>query len=145
MFLGDLEYSDKRAFLDLARIMMSADGRVTIEEREMLRDAVEEMDLDVSEESPLGIDDLDACCSPIVSPRSRAIVLLELASFAFVDHDYDAREKELLRAVAQKWQLDEISVVRIEQWAYKRVELAREAAEIIHEVDTFSSQRGELD
>ena len=141
MFLGDLKYSEKRVFLDLARMMVSADGKVTAEEREMLHDVQEEMGLDVAEEFSEGRENLDKCCQSVVSPRARAVMLLEFASFAYVDHDYDARERELLRAMAEIWQLDEISVVRIEEWAFKRVELALEAAEVIHEVDTFCTRQ----
>lgn len=145
LFLADLSNSEKKAFLHLAGLMVLADGRVTTEEREMLLDVQEEMDIKVAEESPGTEKDLDELCQSVVLPRARVKILLELASFAFVDHDYDERERELLRAVAKIWQLDDISVVRIEEWAHKRVELAREAAEIIHEVDTFSSLRGEQD
>ena len=124
---------------------MSADGKITVEERDMLQDAVEEMGVAAAEEMPAGAEDLDVFCSSITSPQARVIMLLELASFAFVDSDYDAREQGLLRAVAKIWQMDLISVLRIEHWAESRVALAREAAEIMHEVDAFSTQQGAPD
>jgi len=135
MFLGDLGEEEKRTFLILAWKMVSADGRVTNEEREMLQDAQEEMGLGTADESPDCLDDLNECCKSVTSSKARALMLLELASFAFVDRDYDVRERELLRTVAEIWRLDEISVVRVEEWARKRVELATEAAEVVQEVE----------
>jgi len=141
MFLNDLGEAEKRTFLILAKKMVSADGRVTTEEREMLKDAQEEMGLYATENSLAGNDNLDNCCRSVVSSRARVLMLLELASFAFIDHDYDARERELLRSVANIWKLDDISVMRIEEWARKRVELSTEAAEVIHEIATFPNQQ----
>lgn len=139
MFLSDLDDSDKRAFLGLATIMVSADGKITSEEHAMLRDAAEEMELDIAEDVLQQEPNFEDCCSKIISPRSRVQVLLELASFAFVDRDYDVQEQELLRAIANTWQLDEILVMEIEQWASRRVKLATEAAKIIYEAETLTS------
>jgi uncharacterized tellurite resistance protein B-like protein len=143
LFLDDLTNTEKIAFLDLARMMVSADGIITAEEREMLRDVQVEMGLEVAEDLPtLGID-LDGACNSVVSTSTRVKVLLELASFAYVDSDYDERERKFLRGIGEKWQFDEISIIRVEEWASRRVALAREAAEIILEADIFFSERNE--
>jgi uncharacterized tellurite resistance protein B-like protein len=139
LFLSELKELEKKAFFGLAQIMVSADGRITEEEREMLRDAAEEMEFDAGKLSLTQESSFEECCGKIISPKSRVQVLLELASFAFVDHDYDAQEQELLRAIANAWQMDEILVIEIEQWASRRVQLAIEAAEIIYEAETLGS------
>jgi uncharacterized tellurite resistance protein B-like protein len=138
MFLSELNETEKLAFLELATLMVSIDGKITVEESDMLQDAAEEMEINGYPAGPIDIQDLEEVCLRIEDTEAKAFILLELASFAFVDHDYDESEKALLRTIAKKWKLDKMSMLQIEEWAFKRVNLAKEAAEIVRDVSSFS-------
>ena len=131
MFLAGLSSQEKNAFLQLARQMIAADGVVTSEEQEMLSDLRHEMG-----SAPLSDDQVRAvgdACSLVTQIDTRTKILLELASLAYVDGDYDKREQVLLREIGSIWDVDSHSLVRIEDWGRSRVGLAVEAAYIIYE------------
>lgn len=143
MFLGELEGSHKEAFMALARRMVSADGKITPEEKQMLDDAVLELGLSAEPDFDAQLPKVKECCGAVLDPEARAFILLELASFAYVDHEYDESERELLHSVADLWRLDPLTVVRIEDWARRRVELSKEAVEVIQEIRIFNSPDGD--
>jgi len=132
MFLSDLSENERTVFLSLARNMVAADDKVTQEEEEMLRDLHDEAG------QGLMIDpndkDIEGLCGQIQSPSAQAKMLLELASIAFVDGEYEDRERELLKRVSGYWCIERLSFLRAEDWGKKRVELAAEAAHLVHEI-----------
>ena len=79
---------------------------------------------------------VDSLCSHAPAPQAQAHILLELASIAHVDNDYSVEEREFLRIVADYWNVDPITLIRIEGWAEARVLLSREAAEVVLELQS---------
>lgn len=132
MFLSDLSMDERKAFLSLARNMVAADEKVTPEEEQMLRDLHSEAGYGLQIEPHNG--DIEALCGLISNTVARAKVMLELASVAYVDGDYEVRERALLNRIAKAWGIEQLSFLRSEDWGKKRVELAIDAAHIIHEI-----------
>ncbi len=131
MFLRDLSTNEKQLFLGLARAMISADEKLTAEEIAMLGDVALEMGVESDVEvTSRGVAELS---TGITDPRTQAIMLLELASLAHVDGEYADEERQLLRAIARIWKFGPITLTHIETWAKTRIDLSREAAEIILE------------
>lgn len=131
MFLQDLHPADKDVFLGLAHKMILADEKLAAEEAAMLGDIV----LEMGGESNAAVTDrvVEELCTDVTDPRTQAIMLLELASLAHVDGEYAHEERELLHAIARIWNIGPITLVRIETWAKARIDLSREAAEVILE------------
>ncbi len=134
MFISDLNQKERGAFLELAQKIVCADGKITAEEREML-EALEE---EAGEVERLGVENLMVfdICKIIGSKEARAKTMLELTSLAFVDGDYDSKEKELIAEIGKAWGIDRMDVLRSEDWGKLRVQLAAEAADIIREIST---------
>jgi hypothetical protein len=131
MFIADLSPTEQASLLGLAALMISADGIHLPEEEEMLSDALNEAGLlQFPEAIPKTVG---ALCDGVTKTTSKIHILLEIASFAHVDNDYAAAERELMGAIAEEWGIDRITTIRIEEWAEKRVWLAQEYAGVIHD------------
>ena len=132
MFIADLSPTEQASLLGLAALMIAADGLHLPEEEEMLSDALDEAGLlELPEALP---DTVGALCDGVTEATSKVRIMLEIASFAHVDKDYAAAERELMRSIAEEWDIDRITTNRIEEWAEKRVWLAQEYAEVLHDV-----------
>ena len=137
MFLSGLSVKDKGTFLALAAKMIAADGVLAPEEVAILGDLVRELDMLADPKmSSLEVEEL---CSVPPTPQAQACMLLELASIAHIDRQYADEERSLLAEIARQWQIDALTLVRIERWAVTRIELSREAAEVIREVELGSN------
>ena len=132
MFLSDFSPTDKNTFLGLAKKLIGVDDVLAPEELEMLGNVAAEMGLDAEADVPDG--SIEELCAGVSSPQAQAFMLLELASLACVDNEYVDEERELLRTIASSWEIDPITIIRIEAWGKMRIELSREAAEVVHEV-----------
>jgi 2-polyprenyl-6-methoxyphenol hydroxylase-like FAD-dependent oxidoreductase len=132
MFLADLSKSEQDTFLSLARNMVAADEKVTPEEEELLRDLHIEIGQAVVIE-PMQ-QDIEQLCEAVSDRGAQAKMLLELSSIAHVDGDYEERERHMIRSIAKKWKIDQLSVLRAEDWGQRRVALIVDAAHIVHEI-----------
>ncbi len=111
----------------------------------MLSDASREMRREATqfEAASPGNALFEHCLSVISRAESRAIVMLELASFAFVDGVYREEEREFLRSLARSWGIDPLTVVRIEEWGETHVSLAADAVSILDEVAESMNRVGD--
>jgi len=136
MFLKDLTPDCQSSFLALAKLLAAADGILAPEELAMLDDVASEMGISSDSVSPTEAE-LEVLCAAVHSPEVRAYMLMELASLAHIDDDFASEERQLLRAISDLWNIDTITLIRIEAWAETRVEMSREAAEIVQEIKTW--------
>jgi len=134
MFLGDLSSSEKVIFLLLAQEMISADGIFAQEEREMLENICDEMEIgNESSRSSVGAG-ITELCSSITDPEVQAKMMLELSSLAQIDEDFAETEKTLLEEVAILWSINPLTLSAINEWGGLRVRLAHTAARVISEI-----------
>lgn len=134
MFLADLSKLEQNTFLSLARNMVAADAIVTPEEEDLLNDLHYEIGQDTIIE-PI-CKDIAELCTAVSNRKSQAKMLLELASIAHVDGEYEERERELLRTIAANWDIEHYSVIRAEDWGKNRIALIADAAHIMHDITT---------
>jgi replicative superfamily II helicase len=129
MFLSDLGPLAQQAFLSLARNVVAADDRVTVEEEALLRDLHRE----IGEETALAPrrKNIAEICADVTDRRTQILILLELASVAHVDGEYEPREQALIEKISDLWSIDTIDRVRAEEWGKRRVELMTDALDIM--------------
>lgn len=129
MFINELDEAGRKSFLELARRMVIADGVATSEEEEMFAALEEESGGTYSETTKNS--SLSVLCTQITGGDVRAKSVLELASLAHVDGEFDGAERELLEQVCASWDIDRLTMIRAVDWASRRIQSALEAAEII--------------
>lgn len=128
MFLHQLDSSQRRAFLILARRVIDADRRLSIQE-------VERLDLLYLEagvpaemaDAPSNAVDLN-----LIFPdrQSRVAVLLDLLLVGYTDGRLDPREEAVVREVAAQLGVDAGTWEEARSWAERHQALVREAAQI---------------
>lgn len=128
MFIQDLDFAQRRAFLVLARRVIDADNRVTLQEVERLDRLYAETGLAAEHaDAPSHAGDLNLM---FADRKSRVAVLLELLLVACVDGRMDPREESAVRGVAAQMGVDAGTWQEARAWADKYQALMREAAQI---------------
>lgn len=99
MFLAELQPQEKKAFLELAYLVASADGHLTPKEEALLEEYKKEM---VMEESHK-IENLsfEKIVSQFQSERSKNIALTELLSLIFSDGVYHEEERKSIQMIKE--------------------------------------------
>ena len=128
MFLHQLDSSQRRAFLVLARRVIDADRRLSIQE-------VERLDLLYLEagvpaemaDAPSNAVDLNLL---FPDRQSRVAVLLDLLLVGYTDGRLDPREEAVVRDVAAQLGVDAGTWEEARGWAERHQALVREAAQI---------------
>lgn len=128
MFIQDLDFAQRRAFLVLARRVIDADNRVTLQEVERLDRLYAETGLAAEHaDAPSQAGDLNLM---FADRKSRVAVLLELLLVASVDGRMDPREEAAVRAVAAQMGVDAGTWQEARDWADRYQALMRDAAQI---------------
>jgi len=128
VFIQDLDLAQRRAFLVLARRVIDADNRVTLQEVERLDRLYAEAGLEAEHaDAPSHAGDLNLMFG---SRKSRVAVLLELLLLACVDGRVDPREEAAVRAVAAQMGVDAGTWQEARDWADRYQALMRDAAQI---------------
>lgn len=128
MFLNELTREQQKAFCILARQVIAADERLAMKELESLEAIYRETGLDAeTAEAPDVALDLNYLFD---TPRSRAVVFIELVLLAFADGVFDARENEAVTSFGDAMQLSESVRKDAYNWARRFVAMKTEGEEI---------------
>ena len=140
MFIDNFSVKERQAFIALLNKVVNADGVLAKEEGLMMEDVIEE----AAVEPDLRLDALSTkdLCALVKDNGIRAQMLMELTSMAYVDSDYAPEEKERVRDIGVRWGVDLLTMVNIEEWGRRRIELAQSGVEIVHECLTRTDQFG---
>lgn len=107
MYLSLLTPELKNDFLDLALILTSADGVITDEEKTMIIEYCNEMNISLNNDvPPLPLNQLLDDISEKSDKRQKKIILFELTGLALSDSDYDISEKKIIELAAVYFDLD---------------------------------------
>lgn len=128
MFLRELNGEQQQAFFVLAREVINADERLSMNELESLEAIYRETGLPAeTAKAPDTAIDLNYLFD---TPRSRAVVLLELVVLAFADGVFDALENDTVSAIAERMELSEEVRNEVYNWARRYTVLLKEGSEI---------------
>lgn len=113
MFLNSLNPTEKDNFMKLAMTLIKADGVVEESEKQILSAYANEMQIQVrSLDEQCDTDKVIEELAKSSSLKTRRIIFLELLALAFADGNYVAEEKELLKCLANAFELDKTFIDR---------------------------------
>lgn len=113
MFLNSLNPTEKDNFMKLAMTLIKADGVVEESEKQILSAYANEMQIQVSSlDEQCDTDKVIEELAKSSSLKTRRIIFLELLALAFADGNYVAEEKELLKCLANAFELDKTFIDR---------------------------------
>lgn len=128
MFLRDLDLEQRRAFLVLARRVINADHRVTLDEVERLDRLYHEAGVPAEmADAPSNAGDLNLLFG---SREARVAVLLDLLLVGCVDGRLDQREESVIRDIAAQLGVDAGTWAEALDWADRYQALMRAARQI---------------
>ena len=128
MFVHELDLEQRRAFLVLARRVIDADRRLTLQEVERLDRLYLEAGVPAeTAEAPSNAGDLNLL---FPDTKSRVKVLLELLLVGHTDGRLDPREETAVRDIAAQLGVDAGTWEEARLWAEKHQALIREASRI---------------
>lgn len=130
MFLAPLSAAQKRAFMSLAGRVIAADNRDSRLERELMKTLTAEMGMP---DTPDGMD-LAAATAEFADWESRVRAMLELIGIARADYDFDKRESEVIRDIAQEFGISEGEFEIMDDWVFRQLSLVRESVYLMKEL-----------
>ncbi|MEM1057501.1 MAG: TerB family tellurite resistance protein [Bacteroidota bacterium] len=125
MFLNELSPEQRRALHVLARQIIDADERLTLQEVERLDEIYEESGIGAeTAAAPNAAGDLNLL---FPTPRDRAVVVIELLLVAYADGQLHPREEATVQRVAAQLHMDQGLWTNVLDWARRYAALASEA------------------
>ena len=100
MFLNELDFVEKEAFISLALHAAETNGTVADEEYQMIEDYCKEMDIAFFDARNIKALDEIVKTYAESSERCRKIVVLEIIGLMFADGGYDDKEKAFVENLA---------------------------------------------
>lgn len=99
MFLANLEDKEKRAFLNLAQILIASDGILNENEIVMVEQYKQEMNLHISSNESWEEDEKSIAVFKNSSVKVQKQIIFELVALACADKEYAAAEHTLLKKI----------------------------------------------
>ncbi|MGL5149601.1 MAG: hypothetical protein ACRC7N_03385 [Clostridium sp.] len=99
MFLNELNKNEAIAFLNLVDIFSKVDNVLANEEKELIEDYKEELEIKSEEISNISYDEVIASLKES-NDRNKRIVYFELVGLALVDGEYEEKEVDFLDKLA---------------------------------------------
>lgn len=112
MFLGNLNFKQKKIFLGLAKkILVVDDGIIDNEEEIYLRTICNEMYLGIDDEEDIALNELSKIYS---SNEEKRLILVELIALAYSNGEYHKNEKAFILDVIEYFELKKSILDEIE-------------------------------
>ena len=144
MFLKELNKKESVAFINLVSIFADVDNKFAKEEKALLEEYKEELELNASEAYKMTYDEIVNLIQQS-SNRIRMIIYFELVGLALVDGNYEEEEIDFLEKLAAELDISRVKRIAIANYFYNftdiynfttvdaenNIELLREQAEIL--------------
>jgi hypothetical protein len=121
MFLTKLQQEEKEAFLELAYLMATVDGKFSVFENPIIAKYKKEMDLDDYKIKGLAIDDI---LKVFKEERSKHIVLTEILRLVYSDGIVHETELESITLIKEHFGFDANKYANFKDWIEGIKELA---------------------
>lgn len=125
MFLSAFNEMQKRAFLLLADLVVSADSRLVPQEAAMSAHMRVEMGLPIGEPVP-AMDEATAF-SAFDSRRTRVAAMLELTALGIADAELAPEEAAVLARIGDAFGFSEMEILGQRDWVLRQVAMVHEA------------------
>lgn len=100
MYLNYLTQREKRIFLKLSQVVSEADGIVLEDEKLLIHQYAEEMQLSPEEMAKEDVDSILAEISCNSTNKAKRIIYAELLAIALIDSNYEESEIVLMKKIA---------------------------------------------
>jgi uncharacterized tellurite resistance protein B-like protein len=121
MFLAELHPEEKTAFLELAVLIASIDGNVSIFETSILNKYQKELDLDDYKPTGMSLGDI---LNSFKSERSKTIVLTELFQLIYSDGVFHDQESKFVQLIKEHFGFESDEFGSFKDWIDKIRELS---------------------
>ncbi len=122
MFLAELQPEEKEAFLELASLIASIDGKLSIYESSIIEKYQKEMRFENYAIKGLVLEDI---LKRFKSERSKNIVLTEILQLIFSDGVFQEQERESVRLIKTYFGFDPNEYGSFKEWIMKIKELEK--------------------
>jgi len=116
MFLEELHPEEKTAFLELAVLIASIDGKVSIFETSILNKYQKELDLDDFKPTGMALGDI---LKSFKSERSKNIVLTELFQLIYSDGVFHEQESKFVQLIKEHFGFESEEFGSFKEWIDK--------------------------
>lgn len=123
MFLAELKPEEKEAFLELATLISTIDGKVSIYENTVLKKFQKESGLEGYRIKGL---EMEGILNTFTSERSKNIVLTELLKLIYSDGVFHEHESDSVRLIKKHFGFDSSAFGSYKDWVDKIKELSSE-------------------
>ena len=115
MYLNYLRTKQKELFLDLSIITSKVDNNFNDEEKNLIEQLCQEMNIEIRYETDNLLEDIVASLEEISSTKEKKIILLELLGLVLVDNKEDVSEVQLIKVVKEKFAItnDEVEKAKL--------------------------------
>lgn len=121
MFLTKLQQEEKEAFLELAYLMATIDGKFSVFENPVIAKYKKEMELEEYKIKGLAIDDI---LKVFKEERSKHIVLTEILRLVYSDGIVHDNEQNSIRLIKEHFGFDSSKYATFKDWVLGIKELA---------------------
>jgi tellurite resistance protein len=121
MFLTKLQQEEKEAFLELAYLMATIDGKFSVFENPVIVKYQKEMDLEDYKIKGLAIEDI---LKVFKEERSKHIVLIEILRIVYSDGIVHENEQDSIRLIKEHFGFDPNKYASFKDWIVGIKELA---------------------
>lgn len=117
MFLKELNKEEAIAFINLVSIFADVDNEFAKEEKVLLKEYKEELEIDEKEIYNLKYDDIIEIIRKS-SDRSKRIIYFELVGLSLVDGEYEDKEVDFLENLASELKITRATKIAIANYFY---------------------------
>ncbi len=107
MYLNNLSEQQKNLFIDICVHTANVDGNFSDDEKHLIKQFCEEMDIDVRYEANKSVDDAVDALLEISSQTELKIILIELISLILADNKFDRFEEQFMNRFTEKIRLSQ--------------------------------------
>ena len=105
MYLNYLRAKQKELFLDLSIITSKVDNNFNVEEKNLIEQLCQEMDIEIRYETDNTLEAIVDALEKISSVKEKKIIFLELLGLVLVDNQEDVSEVQLIKVVKERFAL----------------------------------------
>lgn len=122
MFLNEMNKNEAIAFINLVREFVKVDNDFAKEEKRLVEEYMEELQLKDSEVNNLNYDEIMDVLK-VSSSRIKSIVYFELVGLSLIDGNYDEKENDFLEKVGKDLNIERYKKIAFANYFFEFKEI----------------------